>query len=121
MRRLPPTPPTTPEQPHLFHIPEGTRVSRRHPDTSRAAAEKAAGKTVSEMRRRILRLLADHPDGLTDEEMQTLLHMTGNSQRPARVGLEEWGLVERTKQRRPTRAGNDAIVWKITSEGAATQ
>ena len=87
-------------------------------ETSRAAAKKAqpkfAGKvkTVYEAISRAERL------GLTDEEAQQLLVMSGNSYRPARRALVKLGLVDKSGEHRLTRAGNNANIWVVIAKPA---
>ena len=87
-------------------------------ETSRAAAKKAkpkfAGKvkTVYEAISRAERL------GLTDEEAQELLVMSGNSYRPARRALVKLGLVDKSGEHRLTRAGNNANIWVVIAKPA---
>ena len=69
--------------------------------------------------RLVLDTLALFPDGLTDEEGQSLTGLTGNSWRPCRVCLVEQGHVAETPARRATMAGRPAIVWALTPEGGA--
>jgi len=42
---------------------------------------------------KISHVLETHPDGLTDKQMQELLKMNGNSQRPGRKSLEKRGII----------------------------
>lgn len=69
--------------------------------------------------RLVLDTLALFPEGLTDEEGQSLTGLSGNSWRPCRVCLVELGHVTETPARRATMSGRPAIVWALTREGAA--
>jgi hypothetical protein len=51
--------------------------------------------------------------GLTDEEIERTLEMSGNTVRPSRVSLVRDGLVMDSGQTRQTVSGNDAIVWVV--------
>lgn len=54
--------------------------------------------------------------GATDEEMQFLLKMNPNTQRPRRKELVEMGWVFDTGARRKTASGSRAIVWGLCEE-----
>jgi hypothetical protein len=94
--------------------PEQSRVTtgRKHPDTSLKAAERALPSSGSQ-RAKVLNLLKDsYPGGYTDEEMVDILGLNPNSQRPRRVELCEMKWIEDSQERRPTRSGEEAIVWR---------
>jgi len=95
-------------------MPEGQHayLHRDARDTSTAAYLKALQNSSSQ-RVRVWNLLSSLPpsEGLTDEEMQTVLVMGANTQRPRRLELVEAGVVIDSGKRRPTSIGNDAIVW----------
>lgn len=63
---------------------------------------------------RILNALVHNASGMTDEELQALLDMPGNSERPRRRELERKGLVRDSGRRRQVRSGRQAIVWVAT-------
>jgi len=88
-----------------------------HSDTSRAAAEAIAPK-FGTMMWTVLEHLATYP-GLTDEEAQQTLSMSGNSYRPSRVTLMDRGFVVDSGNRRKTHQRKDAVVWSVTPEGFA--
>lgn len=78
---------------------------------SQAAAERAKPKFTGQCRR-VFACIAKAGDfGVTDEEGQDALTMTGNSYRPARVALVKLGLVAKSGDFRETRAGNRANAW----------
>jgi hypothetical protein len=87
---------------------------RNDPETSRAAARKAAGGAANH-RHRILQLLAQRGDyGTTAYE--AFLN-TGGVRHAAgtRLGeLERAGLVAKTERRRDTDTGSPAVVWVLT-------
>ena len=60
--------------------------------------------------------MADNP-GLADEEGCRLTGMTGNSYRPARVKLEQLGLLWKTDGTRKTAAGRNASIYMLTMIG----
>jgi len=82
--------------------------------TSFEAAEKMAGKAGSK-RRNVLTELAHHPDGLTDKELQNLLHMDGNTQRPRRIELHRAKLIYASGDRHVD--GTRHVVWSVTALG----
>ena len=85
-----------------------------HSATSHAAAlriEPAADTLRAEVYAWIIRCGLH---GATDEELQTALHMAGNTERPRRVELMDGGHVVDSQQRRKTKSGRDAVVWIAT-------
>jgi len=81
------------------------------PETSQIAAE-AMKPHAETLRRKVLDLLRSvWPDGLTDEEIQDRLNMSGDTQRPRRWELVAVREVLDSGQRRRTRSGHSAIVW----------
>ena len=82
--------------------------------TSYEAAEKMAGKAGTK-RWNVLIALAHHPDGLTDKELQTLLHMDGNTQRPRRIELHRAKLIYASGDRHVD--GTRHVVWSVTALG----
>jgi hypothetical protein len=85
---------------------------QRHSETSRQAALDLYFRAGS-LRDRVLRCLRDHPDGLTDEELQGILNMNPSTQRPRRIELcnAEPPLVKDSGRTRKTRSGRNAVVW----------
>ena len=78
---------------------------------SQNAAEKAK-PSYTQACRRILRILNQADEkGFTDEEGQDLLHMSGNSYRPARVALVKLGYAGKSGKTRKTRSGRGANIW----------
>ena len=82
--------------------------------TSYEAAEKMAGKAGSK-RRNVLTALAHHPDGLTDKELQALLHMGGSTARPRRIELHRAQLIYASGDRYVQ--GTRQVVWSLTALG----
>jgi hypothetical protein len=93
--------------------------------TSTAAGARATAKQAAinayprsgTQRAKVLNVLTRTVVGLTDEEMQTLLGMGANTQRPRRVELVDGGFIEDSGQRRPTSTHSQAIVWRTTPKG----
>lgn len=52
--------------------------------------------------------------GATDEEMQDRIPMKPNTQRPRRRELEQGGYVIDSGITRPTKGGDDAVVWIVS-------
>lgn len=98
-------------------VSENTRgvVRADAPSTSEDAADHVWPRTGSQ-RWRLLTLLWNTPDGLTDEQMSTLSRIAPNSQRPRRVELVEAGWVVDSGERRETIGGSEAIVWVTSTE-----
>lgn len=95
----------------LFPPYRGEPPSQAHSPTSRAAAESIKPK-VGPLHREILTHLGIIFDS-TDEEMQTDLSMSPNTQRPRRRELQLMGLVVDSGKTRPTRSGRAAVVWRL--------
>lgn len=88
-------------------VPPHARAS----DTSRAAAESVV-KDVTRLRRAVLDAIGTEPDGLTCDQVEERLgirHQTAS----ARVReLAQLGLIIDTGERRKTRSGRSAAIWK---------
>lgn len=85
--------------------------AQRHSRTSRAAA-RSMRLHAGQVQRRILRALAEAgPRGLTDREIQDLVGLSGDTERPARIRLVEAGLVIDSGSTRPTASSRRAAVW----------
>jgi hypothetical protein len=88
---------------------------QKHSDTSRDAAAKIL-PAVGTLRRKVLEALqAVGSQGMTDEELQSRLNLTGSTQRPRRIELVAAGLVIDSGQRRPAESGRSAVVWVSAS------
>ncbi len=87
------------------------KVGREHPETAKKAADRIQPATGTQ-RQRVLTALAEVTDGMTDEELQSVLTMNPSSQRPRRIELVEQGWVEDSGTRRKTTSGTEAIVWR---------
>ena len=79
--------------------------------TSRAAAE-AIEPCAETLRGKLLAILREHPEGLTDEQMQELSGLDGSTQRPRRQELEKLNLCHKTIGTRKTKSGRAALIWK---------
>jgi hypothetical protein len=79
--------------------------------TSEIAARMAEGISVNYQNRIYAYLRDCGKHGATDEEIQDVLGIPGNSERPARRQLERDRRVKRTNRSRPTRANRPAIIW----------
>ena len=82
--------------------------------TSYEAAEKMAGKAGTK-RWNVLIAIAHHPDGLTDKELQALLHMGGSTERPRRIELQRAKLIYASGDRHVQ--GTRQVVWSVTALG----
>lgn len=87
-------------------------------DTSREAALRVFPRTGTQ-RARVLDIISASISGLTDEEMQNILSMSPNSQRPRRNELVKGGWVEDSGKQRKTKSGAFAEVWTLTHRGKA--
>ena len=57
-------------------------------------------------------------DGATDQEVESVTRIDGNSIRPSRGSLVKQGLVFDSGRTRPNAKGNNCIVWMAVDEGA---
>ncbi len=88
--------------------------------TSRKAAANALGKSGTNRYRVMLTIANTGPVGATDDELQAILKMSVNTQRPRRVELVKAGYVKASGYERYVReTDNTAIVWVATPEGLA--
>jgi hypothetical protein len=55
--------------------------------------------------------------GATDQELEQVLHLDGNTIRPTRGSLVKKGLIHDSGTTRKNNKGNDCIVWVVTEEG----
>ncbi len=85
-------------------------AKKAHP-TSQRAAIKAFPKSGTKRQKiyNAIKLFG----GLTDEEIERTLDMSGNTVRPSRVSLVRDALVMDSGKTRKTVSGNDAIVWVV--------
>lgn len=98
-------------QTDLFDRPEPVTKYQPHSDTSRSAARQIESQAES-LRGKVYRFLKECPHyGATDEELQSILNMEANTQRPRRVELVDKGLVYDSGKKRKTKSGRSAVVW----------
>lgn len=88
------------------------RARRTDPDTSHEAAAGAVD-TARHQRAHILRVLKEEGP-LTADEIDALIGWRLTSAGRRLPELAETGAVERTTERRPTRTGSMAYVWRVT-------
>lgn len=91
------------------------RVRRSAPDTSKAISTKVASGTFQEEVLNLFRYTgpARRAHGWTDDELEQHTGRTHQSVSAARNTLMRKGYIADSGQRRKTRSGNDAIVWKV--------
>ena len=87
--------------------------AQAHSETSKAAA-----RSVKSTRGRIMQMVlgslrASMPYGRTDEDLQGLLGIPGNTERPARVALVQQGLVVDSGNTARTSSGRKAVLWVV--------
>ena len=83
-------------------------------DTSEGAAE-AIKPSAARLRTRVYeRLVLAGWAGMTDQELQDVLHMDPSTERPRRVELVKMGSVIDSGRKRRTAAGRPAVVWMAT-------
>lgn len=82
--------------------------------TSAAAAVSMSERAVT-LRQMVFEAIEAAQDlGLTDAEIQDLLEMPGNTQRPRRIELLQMGRIQTLGNTRPTKSGRSAVVWVAT-------
>lgn len=98
--------------------PEAPRSSERSTNRVRETSQRPTVPDAEQTR--ILNALRHNVSGMTDEELQALLEMPGNSERPRRRELERKGLIRDSGRRRAVRSGRQAIVWIACDETSTT-
>jgi hypothetical protein len=93
---------------------DGNEPGKSHRDARDTEAAAAARIEVRSGTQRAAVFEALRVEPQTDDELQQLLGMNGNTERPRRVELVDRGLVEDSGQRR-----ENAIVWVLSEEGRA--
>lgn len=88
----------------------GRVPAQSHSVTSCEAADRIK-KHIGPLHERVLAYLRGNP--ATDEEMCDALALGGNTLRPRRRELELNGLIENSGTTRPTKAGRNAVLWKL--------
>lgn len=95
-------------------------VSGRHVETHDTSAE-AAERATDTQRQAVLEVIVATETGMTDDDVQQVLAIDGNSERPRRRELETRGLIQLRRDergevvRRLTRTGRWAVVWVAAS------
>src|SRR5262245_10175682 len=84
-------------------------------ETSFDAADAFGSDLAATLRERVYRAIRDSADGLTDEEIQRVLEMDGSTERPRRVELLRAQRICDSGERRDTRSGRRAVVWRAGS------
>jgi hypothetical protein len=87
-------------------------LSKKARDTSREAVAKNLGRSGTK-RRTIYELIRQN-EGLTDDEIEKLTGYTHQSASSSRNSLMNDGFVYASEERRRTRQGQKAIVWKAS-------
>jgi hypothetical protein len=97
-------------QPDLFL--SSPAPAQRHSRTSLAAARAIEPSMNTDKLRVLMALREAGSRGMTDDELQVVLDLSGDTERPRRISLCEVGLVWASQEWRKTRSGRDAVVWK---------
>ena len=95
-----------------------TAPYQRRSATSRAAAMSVEPKTGTQRAIVLAFLRGCGPSGATDEQMQALIPLSANTQRPRRVELVKALLVVDSGLTKTTQSGKGAVLW-IATECAA--
>ena len=79
--------------------------------TSVAALIKSAPNRESN-RGKVLQFIIDRQErGATDQEMQAILNMPGDTLRPTRLSLSKDGMIYDSGKTRQNTNGNECIIW----------
>ena len=89
--------------------PPGVPFSRK--GTSRKAAVNISPAAAPQAARVYAAILTAGSDGRTDSELQELLNLSGDSERPRRWSLERAGMIRDSGVRRKSPQNRDVIVW----------
>ena len=79
--------------------------------TSIAALIKAEPKRGSNRQRVYQYILDKQEHGATDQELQAVLHMAGDTLRPTRLSLAKDNMIYDSGKTRQNANGNECIVW----------
>lgn len=88
---------------------------QRHSRTSILAAGKASG-TAETTRERVFQVISDNPEGVTDMEIQEILGMSGDTERPRRIELLDAGRIQAVgfkAVKRPGKRDRVATAWGV--------
>jgi hypothetical protein len=84
---------------------------QRHSATSKAAAKALKPSKVEQDRALILSALKIISEGMTDDLIQSVTCLPGDSERPRRISLLKDGLICDSGRKALTRSGKLAVVW----------
>jgi hypothetical protein len=92
-------------------------VSKTARNTSRWSAAKAYPKSGT-TRLKVYELIFSRGlAGMTDQEIQTTLHLSGDTVRPSRIKLLRDGLIIDSGETRNNSNGNPCVVWRAIDTG----
>ncbi len=92
-------------------------VSKTARNTSRWSAAKCYPKSGT-TRLKIYELIVSRGmNGMTDQEIQDTLHLSGDTVRPSRIKLLRDGFIIDTGETRINRNGNPCVVWRAIDTG----
>ena len=95
-------------------------LSSKARETSKKAATKVLPKTGS-LRKTVYDFINNRKEfGATDQEMEVILRVSGNSIRPTRLTLADDGWIMDSKQTRVNEHGNECVVWVTANIFAET-
>lgn len=81
------------------------------PGTSHGAAAQTKARAPRH-RELALKVLREHPEGLSDFELAAITRVPQTSIGKRRLELQRMGLVAATDERRPSPTGTPAMVWR---------
>jgi len=90
-------------------------------DTSRAAAESMAAREPTDREQVFAYIQAQGARGATDDEIEVALGLSHQSASPRRRGLQKDGAIYLTDDRRKTRSGRSAGVYRVVEGATASK
>ena len=106
--------PNTSPNSTLARLPLRPPVRNGAPETSRIAADQIAGHAVA-LRVAVLNVIRERGEyGATDQEIQTILSLSSDTEVPRRWELANVGAVVASGRQRKTRSNRPAIVWVLS-------
>lgn len=112
-----PTAPWGPPRPLVEDVPRPAPTTGARA-TDPGTAHEAGNRDRTTDRQLALAILRQHPAGLTDDALGELMERRPTSSGKRRHELVELGLVEYSGQRRPTRTGSPARVWRAIGDAS---
>jgi transcription initiation factor IIE alpha subunit len=92
-------------------------VSKTARNTSRWSAAKAYPKSGTKRLKVYELIVSRGMNGMTDQEIQNTLHLSGDTVRPSRIKLLRDGLIIDSGETRKNSNDNPCVVWRAIDTG----